>query len=295
MRLYTFIDKEQQECIGVGSELDKNVIYPIGQFGLAYRDMNDLIMHAPEADLEFLKKVSHAEAQGVNISDVKLCAPIPEPNQDVICLGVNYKDHEEESVKYDKGAFTRTEGYPIYFAKRVNYAIGTGDVIPAYENMAEKLDYEAEMALIIGKTGKNIAKEEVFDHIFGYTIMNDTSARDVQLRYKQWFYGKSMDGFAPMGPYIVTKDEFDEPPVMKIRCYVNGELRQSSSTDLLIFGIEHAITELSAGMTLKAGSIISMGTPAGVGMGMEPPVYLKKGDVVRCEVEGIGILENTIG
>lgn len=179
MRLYTFIDKEQQECVGVGSELDKNVIYPIGQFGLAYRDMNDLIMHAPEADLEFLKKACHAEAQGVNISDVKLCAPIPEPNQDVICLGVNYKDHEEESVKYDKGAFTRTEGYPIYFAKRVNYAIGTGDVIPAYENMAEKLDYEAEMALIIGKTGKNIAKEEVFDHIFGYTIMNDTSARDV--------------------------------------------------------------------------------------------------------------------
>ncbi|MDY5576478.1 MAG: fumarylacetoacetate hydrolase family protein [Lachnospiraceae bacterium] len=296
MRLYTFKrTAESPEEIGIGSETDKKMIYPISQYGMNYHDMNDLIINGTDEDIEYLKKVSKEQGMGVAISDIKLCAPIPEPRQDIICLGINYKDHEEESVKYDKGAFKRTEGYPIYFAKRVNYALATGDVIPAYENMVESLDYEAEMALIIGKTGKNIKKEDVFDHIFGYTIMNDTSARDVQLRYKQWFYGKSMDGFAPMGPCIVTKDEFDNPPVVKIKCFVNGEMRQSSSTDLLIFGIEHAVTELSAGMTLKAGSIISMGTPAGVGMGMTPPVYLKKGDVVRCEVEGIGILENRIG
>lgn len=296
MRLYTFKrNLEAAEEIGIGNELDKEVIYPIAQYGMPYRDMNDLVINGTEKDLNTLRENSKKEGEGVRIGDVKLCAPIPEPRQDIICLGVNYKDHEEESIKYDKGAFTRTEGYPIYFAKRVNYAIGTGDIIPAYEEMAKSLDYEAEMALIIGKTGKNIQKENVFDHVFGYTIMNDTSARDVQMRYKQWFYGKSMDGFAPMGPCIVTKDEFDMPPIMKIKCFVNGEMRQCSSTDLLIFGIEHAITELSAGMTLKAGSIISMGTPAGVGMGMDPQVYLKKGDVVRCEVEGIGVLENTIG
>lgn len=296
MKLYTFKrNLEAKEEIGIGSECNPSEIYPVNQFGYSFRDMNDLIMHITEDELNALKQAAKTEAEGVKLSDIKLCAPIPEPNQDVICLGINYKDHETESVKYDTGAFTRTEGYPIYFAKRVNYAPGTGDIIPAYENMVDRLDYEVEFALVIGKTGKNIKKEDVFEHIFGYTIMNDTSARDVQLRYKQWFYGKSMDGFAPMGPCIVTKDEFDEPPVVKIRCYVNGELRQSSSTDLLIFGIEHALVELSAGMTLKAGSIISMGTPAGVGMGMTPPVYLKKGDVVRCEVDGIGVLENTVG
>ena len=161
--------------------------------------------------------------------------------------------------------------------------------------MVDSLDYEAELAFIIGKDAKNVKEEDAFDYIFGYTIMNDVSARNLQTAHKQWYFGKSLDGFTPLGPVIVTKDEFDYPPKLDIKSYVNGELRQDSNTELLIFGIAHVVSELSKGMTLKAGTIISMGTPAGVGMGFVPPRFLKKGDVVTCEIEGIGKLTNTIG
>ena len=156
------------------------------------------------------------------------------------------------------------------------------------------MDYEAELAVIIGKDAKNVPVSEVKNYIFGYTVINDVSARTLQTRHKQWYFGKSLDGFLPMGPCIVSADEIAYPPKLPIRSYVNGELRQNSNTELLIFDIDHVISELSQGMTLQAGTIIAMGTPAGVGMGFEPPKFLKTGDVVTCEIEGIGRITNPI-
>ena len=148
--------------------------------------------------------------------------------------------------------------------------------------------------MIIRKDAYCVSEEEAKDYIFGYTVINDVSARDVQTRHKQWYFGKSLDGFLPMGPCIVSADEIAYPPKLPIRSYVNGELRQNSNTELLIFDIDHVISELSQGMTLQAGTIIAMGTPAGVGMGFEPPKFLKTGDVVTCEIEGIGRITNPI-
>ncbi len=183
----------------------------------------------------------------------------------------------------------------MYFSKRVGEAVPHGGVIPSHSGLVDSLDYEVELGVIIGKDAKNVSPDDAFDYVFGYTIVNDVSARNLQTRHKQWYFGKSLDGFFPMGPWIVTADEFEKPPVLGIRSRVNGELRQDSSTGLLIFGISHVVSELSQGMTLKAGTIIAMGTPAGVGMGFVPPKFLKPGDTVECEIDGIGVLSNMVG
>ena len=158
----------------------------------------------------------------------------------------------------------------------------------------ERLDYEAELAVIIGKTAKNVPAEQAEEYIFGYTVLNDVSARVLQTSHKQWYFGKSLDGFTPMGPAIVTADEIPFPPKLRISACVNGEVRQDSTTDLLITGIADIIAELSSGMTLLPGTIIATGTPAGVGMGFDPPKFLKSGDTVECSIEGIGTLRNIV-
>ena len=158
----------------------------------------------------------------------------------------------------------------------------------------DSLDYEVELGVILGKDVKNVSPKEALDAVFGYTIINDVSARNVQTRHKQWYLGKSLDGFTPIGPCIVTADEITDPQNLDIKCYVNGELRQNSNTKYMMQTVAGAISELSQGMTLLAGTIIATGTPSGVGMGMEPPCFLKKGDVVTCEIESIGVLENTV-
>ena len=173
-------------------------------------------------------------------------------------------------------------------------AVGDGEYIDGHLDIVDSLDYEVELAVVIGKDAKNVKPEEVFDYVFGYTILNDMSARNLQTSHKQWYFGKSLDDFTPIGPVIVTKDEFTNPPALAIRSYINGELRQDSTTDLLINSIEKVICQLSKGMTLAAGTVIAMGTPAGVGMGFQPPKFLKKGDIVKCEIEGIGTLTNEI-
>ena len=164
----------------------------------------------------------------------------------------------------------------------------------AHEELTQKLDYEAELAVIIGKDCRNIKGEEVKDYIFGYTILNDVSARDIQTRHKQWYFGKSLDESTPMGPCIVTADEIVWPPALKIQSFINGELRQNSNTSQFIFSIDYVVEELSKGMTLKAGTIISTGTPAGVGMGFTPPKFLKPGDIRECRIEKIGTLTNQV-
>ena len=225
----------------------------------------------------------------------RVLAPIPEPAQDVLCLGINYADHATEAARFSADAFGGERPVPIFFSKRVSYAPGPDDVIPSYPGLVDSLDYEVELAVVIGRDAFRVSADEAKDYVFGYTVLNDVSARNLQTAHKQWHFGKSLDGFCPMGPCIVTADEFSFPPRQAIRCRVNGELRQDSTTANLINGIPAIIETLSAGMTLRAGTIIATGTPSGVGMGMRPPVFLQPGDVVECEIEGIGILRNTVG
>ena len=228
------------------------------------------------------------------VEEIKVVSPIAEPDQDIICLGINYMDHAKESARFQKEEFSKPEK-AIYFSKRVNRTNDPDGIIPAHKNLTNQLDYEAELAVIIKKDAKDVKPGEVKDYIFGYTIMNDVSAREVQTEHKQWYFGKSLDGFTPLGPCIMTVDSTAFPPVLKIQSKVNGELRQNSNTGLFIHGIEEVICELTKGMTLKAGTIIATGTPAGVGMGFVPPKFLETGDVVECIIEGIGTLRNTVG
>lgn len=234
------------------------------------------------------------EGAPVPLSDVTLLAPIPRPRQDVICLGMNYLAHAREAAQYDKEAFQKEKPVAVYFSKRVTEAVSPEGYIESHQDLVQRLDYEAELAVIIGKTAKNVPAERAGDYIFGYTVLNDVSARDVQTGHKQWYFGKGLDGFTPMGPCILTADEVSFPPALDIACRVNGEERQRARTDALITSIADTIAELSSGMTLLPGTVIATGTPAGVGMGMDPPVFLKPGDVVECEIEKIGLLRNTV-
>ena len=240
------------------------------------------------------KNTDAAEKQNADAGTVQILSPIPRPLQDVLCLGINYTAHAEEASRFSEESFGGERPYPIFFSKRVCYSQGTDAPIPAYIGLVDSLDYECELGVVIGKDAKDVKREDVPDYVFGYTIVNDVSARNLQTRHKQWYFGKSLDGFTPMGPCIVSADEFAFPPKQKIACRVNGEVRQDSTTGHLITGITDIIVMLSRGMTLKAGTVIATGTPAGVGMGMTPPTFLKPGDVVECEIEGIGVLRNVV-
>lgn len=268
---------------------------PLSVLGITYATMNELIASITKEEQEQLTRSEKDESiYSVSMEDIILRAPIPNPNQDIICLGVNYLEHAREAARFEKDSFDIRSGYPVYFSKRVNEATAHQQPIPAYEDIVDGLDYEAELAVILGKDARNVKAEDALDYIFGYTILNDMSARNLQTRHTQWYFGKSLDGFTPMGPAIVTKEEIPYPPQLSIKCLVNGELRQNSNTGLLIFDIGYVLEELSRGMTLKAGTIISTGTPQGVGMGFEPPKFLHKGDVIECQIEGLGTLINHI-
>ena len=283
MKLVTFL-QDGREFVGVLTA-DETAVRP-----LPFADMNTLI-EAPREQL--LSAVKAADAS-LPLSAVTLLSPIPRPRQDVICLGINYKAHAEEAERYSSEAFKKERPIPIYFSKRVSEAVGPEGFIESHPGLVERLDYESELAVIIGKTARNVKAADAADYIFGYTVLNDVSARLLQTTHKQWYFGKSLDGFTPIGPCITTADEIAFPPALPISSRVNGELRQNSTTDLLITGIANIIEELSSGMTLLPGTIIATGTPAGVGMGFDPPKFLKPGDVVECTIEGIGTLRNTV-
>ena len=277
---------------------------------LPYETMNHLLMDAPDHRDQVLARAAKGRGE-FSLGDVTVLAPIPHPRQDVICLGMNYRAHKAEAEQFDPAAFTR-QGQAVYFSKRATACPGPGAPIPGHFDLVDSLDYETELAVVLGKDAKNVTRETAMDCVFGYTILNDVSARNLQTGHKQytilndvsarnlqtghkqWYFGKSLDGFAPMGPCIVTREEFAWPPAQAIRAWVNGELRQEAVTDQLIFSIPHILHELSQGMTLQAGTVIATGTPAGVGMGFDPPKFLKAGDVVRCEIDGIGVLENPV-
>ena len=260
---------------------------------LPYPDMNTLIESASFADL--LSAASAAESSGASVpaAEAVLCAPIPRPRQDIICLGMNYRDHLTEAANYDS-AFAKERPVTVYFSKRVSQAVAPEGFIERHAGLTERLDYENELAVIIGKTARDVKAADAADYIFGYTIVNDVSAREVQTSHKQFYFGKSLDGFTPMGPCITTADEIAFPPALTLTTLVNGELRQNSNTSLLLNSIAEIIEELSSGMTLLPGTIIATGTPAGVGMGFDPPKFLASGDVVECTIQGIGTLRNTV-
>lgn len=202
-------------------------------------------------------------------------------------------EHAVESYNFKKIKFDGKREYPVYFSKRVNEAVADGGTILSHSDITKSLDYEAELALIISKDAKNVSKDKALEYVFGWSIINDISSRDIQNKHKQWYYGKSLDRSLPFGPWIVTSDELDVSS-LDIKSFVNGELRQNSNTSKLIFDAAYVISDLSKGMTLKAGTIISLGTPSGVGMGFTPPKFLNSGDEIVCFIEGIGELKNII-
>ncbi len=250
--------------------------------------------HAADLCRRFLAELStHDLAQDAEAglaypaARVRRHAPIPWPRKNVFCLGQNYAAHAAESGNPPPTA-------PIYFTKPPTTVIGPGDAVPYPQGLTTRLDWEVELGVVIGRGGRDIPEARALEHVFGYTIFNDVSARDLQYRTSQWFKGKSLDGSSPMGPVIVTADEIPDPQHLRLQLSVNGIGKQDSNTSDMIFSVARIIADLSAGMTLEPGDCISTGTPQGVGDGRKPPEYLKLGDVMDAEVERIGVLRNPV-
>lgn len=237
----------------------------------------------------------------VGVADIRLLAPLPHLRRNVFCVGRNYRYHIAEVAAAGHGSAAEPE-VPVFFTKAPSTVIGNDDPIPTHPGVTSQLDYEGELAVIIGRRGRGIALADAWDHVWGYTIFDDVTARDRQAAHRQWFLGKSLDGFGPMGPWAVTADEL--PAVRtgteggrgaSIETRVNGEVRQSAETSEMIFDVPTVVSELSAGITLQPGDVIATGTPAGVGAGYNPPRFLRPGDVVEIEIAGIGTLRNPVG
>jgi 2-keto-4-pentenoate hydratase/2-oxohepta-3-ene-1,7-dioic acid hydratase in catechol pathway len=235
-------------------------------------------------------------AAAVDLGGLALTAPIPVPRRNIFCVGRNYREHAEEFGRsgYDStGGTSHQPDAPVVFTKAPSTVVGPGADIDPHPGVTSELDYEAELGVIIGRGGRGISVEAAADHVWGYTIVNDVTARDLQKTHKQWFLGKSLDTFCPMGPYAVTADEVGDGP-LDVVCTVNGEVRQRASTADLIFDIPTIIATISAGITLQPGDVIATGTPAGVGIGFTPPRFLRGGDVVEITITGLGTLTNRV-
>jgi 2-keto-4-pentenoate hydratase/2-oxohepta-3-ene-1,7-dioic acid hydratase in catechol pathway len=262
-------------------------------------DVLDLIRLGPDArsrltqvlDSETLSGPAHEGSYDPQA--IRWRAPIPRPRKNIICLGLNYASHMQEMAAA-RGRQASVPEVPVFFSKAPTTVNGPYDPIPWDRSASEQVDYEVELGVVIGMDGKNIPRRQSFEHVFGYTIVNDVSARDLQVRHQQWFKGKSLDGFCPMGPVVVTADEFGDPQSKRVSLRVNGSVKQSATTGEMIFPVDVIIEFLSRGMTLEAGDIIATGTPAGVGLARTPPEYLRDGDLVETEIEGIGLLRNRI-
>lgn len=293
MKFVTFINNKREK-IGLMVEegvLDLQAVKEgEGVPGCLPETMLELIEKNEEAlaTVKELKK-SAGSKYVLPLSEVKLLAPIPRPRKNIFCVGKNYVDHVKELKTSED-----LPKYPIFFSKTPTSVIGPEMEIDSHPGVTKYVDYEGELAVVIGKKAKAIEKEEVYDYVFGYTIVNDVSARDKQKKHNQWLLGKSLDTFCPMGPVLVYKDEIPDPQNIKIETRVNGETRQSANTSMMIFDIPTLIATIAEGTTLEPGDIIATGTPSGVGLGFDPPRFLKVGDVVEVEIEGIGILKNKV-
>lgn len=280
---YVEIDGEKNIAI---EKDDGLYLFDRERYGI--NDINELILsniNLLNLDLSNLEKIT---------SSYKILSPIEYPNQDIICIGMNYIDHKEEVELVSKENFTKDVD-TIYFSKRANKVLGDNDKIPVNKEITNCLDYEIELGVIIGKDCKNVKAENASEYIFGFTILNDLSARELQTSYKQWYYGKSFDGSSVMGPCILLNNGIIDYNNLDLITKVNGEVRQRNNTKNMILSTDKIIEDLSKSMTLKSGSIIATGTPSGVGMSFTPSKYLKEYDKLEMEISNIGKLTNIIG
>jgi 2-keto-4-pentenoate hydratase/2-oxohepta-3-ene-1,7-dioic acid hydratase in catechol pathway len=262
-------------------------------------DMSSFIAGGDKALADAAKALTTRKKEArIPYKRAKIVAPIPAPRRNIICVGKNYYEHAKE---FDASGFNATAGAdatpadPIIFSKANTTVCGPGDKIPAYLDQSKSTDYEVELAVIIGTGGRGISKRNAMKHVYGYTIVNDVTARVLQQQHKQWFIGKNIDNYCPMGPYLATADEFKNIKKARLQAHINGELRQNSVVKDLIFDIPTLISTLSKGMTLIPGDIIATGTPAGVGIGFKPPKFLQNGDICTLSIDGLGTLENPVG
>jgi 2-keto-4-pentenoate hydratase/2-oxohepta-3-ene-1,7-dioic acid hydratase in catechol pathway len=286
MRLVTYDDGAAQRIGALQGEtiIDLSAVAP---------DMLTLIEGGPALLNRARAEVAQA-ARLLPLASVQLWAPIPRPRKNMVCLGMNYAAHAIEGARA-RGRPEKLPEHPVFFTKAPT-AIGHPDGIFPYDPaVSAEIDWEVELAFIIGKQGKNISRAEAMEYVFGYAILNDISARDLQKQHYQFYKGKSLDGSAPFGPCIVTADEIADPHALGLRLRVNGQTRQDSNTSDMIFKIPELVAVLSLGTTLEPGDIVATGTPSGVGLGMQPPQYLKPGDVIEAEIDRIGILRSIIG
>jgi 2-keto-4-pentenoate hydratase/2-oxohepta-3-ene-1,7-dioic acid hydratase in catechol pathway len=294
MRLVTFtrpgrLQQEVGALAADGAVLDLAAVEP------ALKGQTMIGLAAAEPAL--MGMVRAAAAKAPKVAEAKLCAPIPRTPKNIFCVGKNYHEHAKEFAGsgFDGGAKDVVPPFPVVFSKPHTAIVATGEPIQGDLDPTGGLDYEGELGVVIGHGGRGIAKADALKHVFGYTIVNDVTARHLQKRHSQWILGKGLDSFAPMGPAILTADEVPDPTKLVLTTWVNGEQRQQAPVADLIFDIPTLIEAISAAITLEPGDVIATGTPAGVGIGFNPPVFLKKGDVVRIEVTGIGVLENPVG
>jgi len=292
MRFVAF-EKDGQPAVGAVIP-EEDAVVDLSEAGLP-ADLASII-EMGDAGMRAAAKACDQGAR-VPMSGLKILAPFPRPRRNVICVGKNYFEHSKE---FENSGFDSTSGgqtvpdAPVVFTKAPSSVSAPGDEIPATSDPSESTDYEGELGVVIGKAGRNISKADAYAHVCGYTIVNDVTARNLQQRHKQWFLGKSLDGFCPMGPVFVTADEIGDVTTLKLTTHVNGELRQDACVKDLIFDIPTIIETVSALITLEPGDIIATGTPAGVGIGFKPPKFLKPGDVVKIEIDRIGVLENPV-
>ncbi len=296
MRLVTFSDAKSTR-IGV-HDSETNEIVDLSATTRLPREMTAFVALGKKGLQRARRAVKSGEGR-VPMSSVKILAPFPRPSKNIMCVGKNYYDHAEEFHNSGVDASAGKDAIPevpIMFSKWPNSVTGPGEPIPTESDYTNSTDYEGELTVVIGGGGRHISKEDAYDHVYGYTIVNDVTARTLQYRHRQWFLGKSLDGYCPMGPCIVTADEIKPKDVVKMRLLtkVNGEVRQDTTVSQLIFDIPTLIADVSRVMTLEPGDLIATGTCAGVGIGFTPPKYLKKGDVVSVTIEPIGTLENPV-
>lgn len=275
-------------------DTEKSVFWPVQTMVHGFKgDMVQLVQSFAQFKGDLLPS-----GNGRPLSEATVLAPIDAPRRNIFCVGKNYHEHAAEFQKsgFDSSAKDGEHApeAPVIFTKPASTVIGPNAKIPRHADVTHQLDYEAELGVVIGRAGRGIKKADAMQHVFAYTVINDFTARDLQKLHRQWFIGKSLDGFCPMGPYLVTADEVDGNNI-DVKCWVNGELRQNSNTRQLIFDIPTLIETLSAGIELQPGDVIATGTPAGVGIGFNPPKFLQTGDVIRIEIENVGVLENEVG
>ena len=294
MRLVTFSDTDGMR-IGV-HDAESNTIVDITKASRLPKDMTAFVALGKNG-LQRARRAVKSGEHRIPYDSVKIHAPFPRPAKNILCVGKNYHDHAKE---FHNSGFDASAGadaipeLPIMFTKWPNSVISNKEPIPSANDYTNSTDYEGELTVVIGEGGRNIPKAKAYDHVYGYTIVNDVTARTLQQSHKQWFLGKSLDGYCPMGPAIVTADEIKDVEQLRLLTKVNGEVRQDAHVSQLIFDIPTLIETLSRVMTLEPGDLIATGTCAGVGIGFNPPKFLKPGDVVEVTIEPIGTLENPV-